>query len=329
MERATKRRTILLAATGIVIGRSGARAQSSRRVARVGWLGWAGDTSVQASLAQRAFRERLAELGWRDGGNLVLEVRTGDREQGAALTGELVRAGVEVIAAQGPMVFAARAAAGTIPLVFAINGDPVQAGLVASLARPGGTLTGITALNDELSVKRVELIRAARPTMTRIAALANNRHPGVAVEIEATTRASRQLGLASKYFPLQQAQDLDAALAAIASEPFDALVAFPDTMVNQLARRLAEFKTRRRLPSISGWAEYAQAGNLMSYGPPYGAYFAHCADFVDKLLRGASAAELPVERPTRFELVLNRRVARDIGLTLPQALLARADEVVG
>ena len=320
---------MLLAATGAAATHLGGVAQPARRVARVGWLGWTGDTSGQPSLALAAFRERLAALGWREGENLVLEIRAGDRDQGASLTGELVRAGAEVIAAQGPMSVFGRAQAGAVPIVFAINGDPVQAGLVASLARPGGTLTGITALNDELSVKRVELIRAARPAMTRLAALANNRHPGVAVEIDATMRAAKQLGLAMKYFPLQQAQDLDAALAAIAAETFDALVAFPDTMVNQLARRLAEFNTRRRLPSISGWAEYAQAGNLMSYGPSYREFHRHSADYVDRLLRGAVAAELPVERPTRFELVLNRKAAQEIGLALPQSLVVRADEVIG
>ena len=317
-------------ATGLLQLQRPAGAQPvTQRVARVGWLGWSGDTSAQPSLALAALREGLAAAGWREGVNLHLEVRSGDREQGAALCSELVRAGVEVIAAQGPMALFARGAAGSVPIVFSINGDPVQAGLAASLARPGGTLTGISALNDELSAKRVELLKAARPNALRVAVIANNRHPGVGIELEATADAMQRLGLTQRYFPLQQPQDLGAALAAVAAEPFDALLAFPDTLINRLAHALAEFNTQHRLPSISGWAEFAQAGNLLSYGPVYRDFHRQMAGHVDKILRGARAADLPVERPTRFQFVVNRRAARAMGLALPPALLVRADEVIG
>lgn len=302
---------------------------ATQRVARVGWLGWSGDTSAQPSLALAALREGLAAAGWREGDNLHLEVRRGDREQGAAMGAELVRAGVEVIAAQGPMALFARSAAGSVPIVFSINGDPVQAGLAASLARPGGTLTGISALNDELAAKRVELLKAARPGALRVAVIANNRHPGVGIELDATAGAMQQLGLTQRYFPIQQPQDLEAALVAVAAEPFDALLAFPDALINRLAPPLEEFNTRRRLPSISGWAEFAQAGNLLSYGPVYRDFHRQMAGHVDKILRGARAAELSVERPTRFEFVVNRRAARAMGLALPPSLLVRADEVIG
>ncbi len=162
-----------------------------------------------------------------------------------------------------------------------------------------------------------------------MAVIANNRHPGVGTELEATAGAMQRLALAQRYFPIQQPQDLEAALAAIAAEPFDALLAFPDTLINSLARPLAEFNTRRRLPSISGWAEFAQAGNLLSYGPVYRDFFHHMAGHVDRILRGARAGDLPVERPTRFEFVVNRGAAKAIGLVLPQSLLVRADEVIG
>lgn len=320
-----RRGFIVIAATGLA---APLHAQP-RRLARLGWLGWTADTAPQPSQALAAFREGLAAAGWREGENLVLEVRQGDREQGAALTAELVRAGCEVIAAQGPMAIFARASSGQIPLLFSINGDPVQAGLVASLARPGGSITGITALNDELSVKRLELLKAARPQARRVAVVANNRHPGVGIELDATAGAAQRLDLAQKYFPIAQVQDLDAALAAIAAEGFDALLAFPDTLINRLARPLAEFNARHRLPSISGWAEYALAGNLLSYGPIYRDFFRQLAGYADRLLRGAKAAELPVERPTRFEFVVNRRAAQAMGLNLPPSLLVRADEVIG
>jgi putative tryptophan/tyrosine transport system substrate-binding protein len=329
-----RKRAFLVSAAGSALGlpqlQGLAFAQPARpRVARVGWLGWSGDTSAQPSLALAALREGLAAAGWREGDNLQLEVRNGDREQGAALTTELVRAGVEVIAAQGPMALFARGPAGTVPIVFSINGDPVQAGLVESLPRPGGLLTGISALNDELSAKRVDLLKAARPAAQRVAVIANNRHPGLGIELEATAGAMRRLGLVQRYFPIQQPKDLDSALAAIAAEPFDALLAFPDTLINRLARPLAEFNTRHRLPSMSGWAEYAEAGNLLSYGPVYHDFFRHQAALVDKLLRGARAADLPVERPTRFEFVVNRGAALAMGLVLPPQVLLRADKVIG
>jgi putative tryptophan/tyrosine transport system substrate-binding protein len=305
-----------------------ARAQPNRRLARVGWLGWMSDTSLQPADAMRAFRDGLAALGWREGDNLQLLSRAGDLEHGAGLCAELVAGGATVIVAQGPMVFPARAKAGTVPLVFAINGDPVEAGLVSSLARPGGTVTGITALNTELSGKRVEMLKAVHPALARFAALGNDRHPGLRAEIEATTAAAQRLGLEMRYVPIRQQQDLEATLSVIAGAQVGGLVAFPDTLINRVAPQLAQFNALRRLPAISGWAEFTEAGNLMSYGPNHHDFFARTATFVDKLLSGAKPSDLPVEQASKFELAINLKAARSLGLTLPPSLALRADRVI-
>ncbi len=295
---------------------------------RVGWLGWRADTTPTPSVPMQAFRAGLADLGWKEGDNLVLEVRIGEREQAPALAAELVRAGVDVVLAQGAMIFAARAHTGSTPLLFMINGDPIEAGLVASLARPGGLATGVTALGVELSGKRMEIIKGAKPGIKRVAILANGRHPGVTTELAASRAVASALGLDLNYFPINSADELDAALAALSAYKPDALVAFPDTLVNQLAKRIAEFSTRLRLPAISGWSEFALAGNLMSYGPNLGDTYRQLARYADKILRGAKPAELPVEQPTRLALTLNMSAASAIGLKLPQALMLRADEVI-
>ena len=295
---------------------------------RVGWLGWRADTTPTRSVPLQAFRTGLAELGWKEGDNVVLEVRIGEREQAPALAAELLHAGVDVIVAQGAMVFASRSQTGTTPLLFMVNGDPVEAGLVASLARPGGLATGVTALGVELSGKRMEFIKGAKPGIKRVALLANGRHPGVATELAASRAVASALALEVSYFPVNAAADVDAAFAAIAAYKPDALVAFPDTLVNQQAKRIAEFSGRMRLPGISGWSEFALAGNLMSYGPNLADFYRQLSRYADKILRGAKPAELPVEQPTRLALTLNMNAARSIGLSLPQALRLRADEVI-
>jgi putative ABC transport system substrate-binding protein len=273
-------------------------------------------------------REGLRSLGWREGETLVLELRSGDREQGPALTDELLRAGAEVLVTQGPMVFAARGRSRTVPIVFNINGDPLEAGLVAYLARPGGLLTGVTALSTELATKRLELLKQAAPAMSRVALLANGAHPGVNLELQATLAAARKLGLTTDYFPVVNAAALPAAFEAIERSRPSGLVAFPDTLVNRQAAAIAGFARRLQIPAVSGWPEFAQAGNLLSYGPLPQDYFRLVASCVDKLLRGEPAAEIPVQQPATFELVVHQGVARALGLKLPPALLARADRVL-
>jgi putative ABC transport system substrate-binding protein len=323
-----KRRDMMLRTLAVLPAPGIAIAQPAKKPARVGWLGWLGDTSPNPSAALEALRAGLAELGWKEGDNLVLEVRGGDREQGGALTAELVRANVDVIVAHGPMVFFARPHSGAIPLVFQINGDAVEAGLVASIARPGGHLTGISALSVELAGKRLEMLKNVQPAIKRVAVIANDRHPGRRTEQQASQEAAARLGIEVKYFPVVAPADFGAAFESIVREDASALLAFPDTLINRQAKAIAEFAIGRRLASISGWAEFAHAGNLMSYGPNHRDFFRHTATFVDRILKGAKPGDLPVEQPTKFEFVVNLKTAKALGLAVPQSILLRADEVI-
>lgn len=321
-------RRAAIAATVVAALPLGARAQRSRP-ARVGWLGWTGAAGTSASaLVLAAFRGGLADRGWSEGKNLELLVRDGDGPRSAELASELLKLDVDLLVAQGPMVFGAKTVSGSKPLVFSINGDPVLAGLVASLSRPGGALTGVTALSGELAGKRLELLKESMRKGSRVAVIANAIHPGVETERDATQAAARSLGVAMTWYPLKSAADLEAAFVAIARDGTDALLAIPDNLINRQARPIAEFATARRLPSISGWSEFVEAGNLLSYGPSVGAYYRQMAAMADRLLRGARAADLAVEQPREVEFVVNTKVARAIGLDLPAALLLRADRQI-
>jgi putative ABC transport system substrate-binding protein len=325
----SRRRHLLAAACGLAVLPLAARAQTAK-TARVGWLGWTGGAgSAPSPLPLDAFRSGLADRGWQEGKNLTIDVRAGDGSQARELAAELLRSGAEVLVAMGPTVFGARAVAGAVPIVFSINGDPVEAKLVASLSRPGGSLTGVTALSAELAGKRMELVRELAPRAARIAAIANQSHPGVQVEHDATLAAARKLGVALQWFPVNSAGDFGKAFDAIARDRAGAVVAIPDNLVNQQARSIAEFAVKQRIPAVSGWAEFAEAGNLASYGPSPRAYYRHVAAYVDKLLRGARPADLPVEQPTEFELVVNLGAAKALGIAVPQSVRSRANRTIG
>ena len=304
-------------------------AQNTQKSARVGWLGWTGAAGASPSLEPLdAFRSGLADRGWQEGKNLAIVIRAGDGSQARDLAEELVRSGVDVIVAQGPMIFAARAVAGAVPMVFNINGDPVEAQLVASLSRPGGNLTGITALSSELAGKRLELLKETVPRVTRIAAIANQSHPGVQTEQKASKAAARKLGVTLQWFPVYSVADFQTTFDAIVHDGSGAIVAIPDTLINQQAPLIAEFAARRRLPTISGWAEFTAAGNLMSYGPNLRGYYRQVAVYVDKLLRGAQPTSIPVEQPTEFELAVNLKAAKILGINMPRSVMLRADTVI-
>lgn len=319
------RRRLLTTAAGIALMPL-ARGQRTR-MARIGWLGWIGAEGASAStLVLAAFRAGLADRGWVEGRDYELLVRDGDRERSAELAAELVRANADLLVAQGPMVFGAKTVTGTKPVIFNLGGDPVEAGLVASLSHPGGHLTGVTSLSPELAGKRLELLKLAMPPgSAHVAVIANAMHAGFAIERDAVDAAARRLGLALAWHPLKSVADMEAALPRIAQGGAGALLAVPDNLINSQAPALARFTSARRLPSISGWAAFAEAGNLMSYGPNVHAYFRQMAAIADRLLRGARAADLAVEQPRDIELVINARVARALGLTLPAELQLRAD----
>jgi putative ABC transport system substrate-binding protein len=240
----------------------------------------------------------------------------------------LVRAQVDVIVAGGPAFRTWRLAAVPVPVVFLFSGDPVDAGIVASFARPGGNVTGVSLLSLDLSVKRVQLLKEAMPTMTRVAVLSNPTHPGELSELKATREAARALGLAIEHFAVESDDDFEPAFAAIAQSKCDGLIAFPDALKNFNRQKIVAFALQRRFSSIYGWKMYADAGGLMSYGPILDDVSVRVAVYVDKILKGAKPADLPVEQPTKLEMVVNLKTAKAFGLEIPPGLILRADELI-
>jgi len=309
---------------------SRALAQKPSTPPRVGWLsaGSLPDPFLDA------FREGLRELGYVERQNIVLEVRHANGSLQALQTGanELAQAKVALIAASLTAVRAARSLK-DIPIIFTVSGDPIEAGLVQSLSRPGGNLTGGTFQSLEIAGKRVELLKEALPRLRSLAALSNTDHPGEKAELRATEAAAQKLGINLVYVPFSQSPfgsspELDRALDTVQRARPDAMVVFPEgaTMANRAG--LANFAIAQRLPSMFGWSEYAVAGGLMSYGASQREAHARLAAYADKILKGASPGDLPVEQPTKFELVINARTAKLLGVTIPQLLLVRADRVV-
>jgi len=319
-----RRRQLLIAAGSAAVLPHVARAQSTKKMGRVGWLA----TSAQLSMSLENFRAAMRERGWIEGENYSIEVRSGTVAQGAGLATELLKAKVDLIVAPGGLFFTARSVTGDTPLIFGINGDPVVAKIVASYSRPGGNVTGVSSLSAELSGKRLELLKEAAPGLTRFAALANQTHPGVQTEFEATHAAAKRLGIDVKWFPVYAPAEIPAAFEAMTRENSQALAAIPDNMINLQAKAVADFSVSRGMPTISGWAEFAEAGNLLSYGPTLRGFYRHFAHYADKILKGAKPADLPVEQPTVFEFVVNMKTAKALGLNIPRSLLVRADRVI-
>jgi putative ABC transport system substrate-binding protein len=323
-----RRRVMGALVAGMAVLRAPAKAQATaQRTARLAWIGGAAGALPTPAYLE-ALREGLRERGWIEGRNLVLEVRWGERDQAVALTQELLRGHPDVIVAQGAMVLGAVRVSGAVPVVFGFSGDPVEAGLVTSFARPGGMATGIAAQSLELVGKRLEYLKELVPKVQRIGILANPTHPGEQLELKASQEAARRLGLVVHYRQVTGAAEFGPALEALARERVDALVVFPDALVMSRAQEIADFARRQRIGAVSGWAEFAEAGNLMTYGPNLRVTWRQAAAVVDRILRGAKPADLPVEQPLRYELVLNMKTARELGLRVPQSLLLAAERVL-
>jgi putative ABC transport system substrate-binding protein len=323
-----KRRDALAAMLAAAAGR-GAFAQrpAGAAFARVAWLaGSAGPLPTPAYL--EAMRAGLRERGWEEGRNLLLDIRWGDRASGKALAVDLLRLQPAVLVAQGAMVLEARDVESTVPIVFGFSGDPIEARLVASFARPGGRLTGVAMQSLELVGKRLELLNELMPRMRRVAVLANPAHPGEHLELKAARDAADRLGLEVLYRPVTSARDFEAALVAVVQQRAEAIVAFPDALIMSQAASLAEFGRRHHIPAVSGWSEFADEGNLLTYGPNLRQTWRQASGFVDRLLRGARAAELPVEQPAHYELVLNLKAAAALGLKLPPTMTMRAERLI-
>ena len=307
-----------------------AEAQQPTKIPRIGVL--AAATPATAAHLVEAFKQGLHEHGYVEGKNTVLELRFGEgkAEQFPILAAELVRLKVDVIVAlTNPVIDAVRQATQTIPIVMPAASDPVGAGFVASLARPSGNITGLTGYSPELNGKRLELLKEAFPKLSRVALLLSPNFPGSTLDLKETQSAARSLGLRIQPLEVRDASDIDRAFKAMIKERADALTMFPGhpaLFVNR--KKIVELAANHRLPAMYSLHEFVDDGGLMFYGPDLLVGYRRAADYVDKLLKGAKPADLPVEQPTKFEFVINLKASRRIGLTIPPNVLARADKVI-
>jgi putative ABC transport system substrate-binding protein len=305
-----------------------AAAWSQQRAApsRVGVLLY---SSPQADPQMEALRRGLQDLGYVEGRNIIFEYRyaEGRPERLPALAAELVRLQPDVLFVMGGDVSpAAKQATQTIPTVFAISADPEQLGLVASLGRPGGNATGVTFLQDELASKRLELLKEAAPHVSRVAYLSNPDHADH--ELREATRAAQALGIEMHALEVRSRDDFESAFQAAIAARIDAIYVVSSRQTVQSIPRIVDFAVKNRLPLAGGWGAWAKAGGLLSYGPNIGVMAQRAATHVDRILKGAKPSDLPVEQPTKFELIVNQRAAKGLGLTIPEGFLLRADEVI-
>ena len=321
------RRAFLSGLGALSAAPSFAVAQPASRVYRIGYLG-----SGPAEPGP-VFLGRLRELGYLEGRNLVVERRSteGHNERYRVLARELVSLNVDLIVAPGtPAALAAKEATSTIPIITVIVSDPVGAGLIASLARPGGNVTGMSSAATDVTAKELELLKEILPRLSRVAVLSNptaSMHPTFLKELKAAA-ATLRVGLQT--IEVRTPQDIESAFPVITKERAEALITVDDPFMYQYQqrRRVADLAVQHRLPTVSSVRAYPDAGALMSYGASFADLFRRVATYVDKILKGAKPADLPVEQPTKFELVINLKTAKALGLTLPQPLLQRADEVI-
>jgi putative ABC transport system substrate-binding protein len=305
-----------------------ARAQQAGRLPTIGLLG----TTTPAALGQlyEALLQRLRSLGWVEGRSIAIERRwaEGQSDRFPAIAAKFVRLKVDVIVtASTPAVIAAKQATSVIPIVFAAAGDPVGSGLVASLARPGGNVTGLSQQQTDTAGKRLELLREAVPGLRRLAILVNPTNPAAALERDEAEAAARTLGLQSSTFEFQRAEDLAPAFDALKGKA-DALYFCLDPILIANRVRVGTLATAARLPTMHDIREFVEAGGLMSYGSNFPDLYRRAAELVDKILRGTKPGDIPVEQPTRFDLVVNLTTAKALGLTIPETFLVRADEVI-
>ena len=303
------------------------RAEQSGKLPTIGFLG--ANPSIESHRVA-AFVQRLRELGWIDGRNLAIEYRwaEGRNERYTEIAAELVRLKVDVIVTVAtPATLAAKQATTVIPIVFLTASDPVGTGLVASLARPGGNVTGLANQISDTTGKKLEFLREVVPGLRRLAIMANVANPAAVLDMGEAQVTGRALGLEVTTSEIRRAEDISPAFDALKGRA-DALYLCPDPLMNTNRTQINIFAVRARLPTIYGVRDFVQAGGLMSYAPNLPNQFRRAADFVDKILRGAKPDDIPVEQPTKFELVINLTTAKALGLDVPPTLLARADEVI-
>jgi len=320
---------LVLCALGLLTAPLAAKAQQVGGTVTIGYLGNA-SPSLEATLVD-AFREGLRQFGYVEGQNLVIRYRwaEGQQERHAVLAQELVRLKPDIILTAGtPGTLAAKHATQSIPIVTAAAGDPVAAGLVASLAQPGGNVTGLSGMAPELEGKRLELFTQAVPQLSRVVALLNPANPFTTFAWKALQPAAEALGVQLQPIEVQGPNDLDRALATIKEARPDGLIVVPDRFLFTYRASIVQFMAEHRLPGMFPYRECVQEGGLLAYGPDYTDMYRRAATYVDKILRGAKPADLPMEQPTKFELVINLKTAQALGVTIPPTLLFLADEVI-
>jgi len=313
--------TLVLAALAAPLA---AEAQTAAKVWRIGLI------VVAPASPLEALAQGLRELGYVEGQNLIIERRysEGRAERFSEFAAELVRAKVDLIIVNTTAAIAAKKATTTIPIVFPTAIDPVAAGVVASLAWPGGNVTGLSMLTPELSPKRLELLKQVIPGLSRVAILWNAANPANALPWRETQGAGRALGVVLQSREVGGPGDFEAAFAMMTKERPEAHPVFGDALIAQHEKQIVDFVTKKHIPSSFPWREPVVYGGLMSYGPSRADLFRRAAVFVDKIFKGAKPVDLPIEQPTKFELVINLKTAKALGLTIPQSLLLRADEVI-
>lgn len=329
------RRALLYGSVSVLLALPrGVHAQPVEKSARVGFL-TANDRRSYEAGARRANRDaftgRLAELGWIEGRNLVIEARyaEGRYDRLPALAAELVRVPVDVIFANAaPSAQAAKLATTSIPIVFETLGDPITAGLVASLSRPGANLTGVSGIGPELSGKRLELLKELVPGLRRVVLIVNPRNVMAAPTVRETEQAAGDLGLDVRLVEVRAADQLETSLGRVKGDGATAVIVVPDPTLLTLAPRIQALLLERRLPAVHGETGWIDKGGLMLFGASLLDHFRQAATLVDKILRGARPGDLPVEQSSRFELIINLRTARALGLTIPPPLLLRADRLI-
>jgi len=306
-----------------------ADAQQTKKVPRIGFLGVTSPSTISARID--AFRQGLRELGYVEGKNIVIEYRwaEGKFDRLPDLAGELVRIKVEVIVTGGPAdTRAAKKATATIAIVMGFDNDPVGSGFVTSLARPGGNITGLSTLSPELSGKRLELLKEVVPRLSRIAVFGTSIQPGNAQSLTEAELAAKGFGLQLQYRDVLDPKDIETAFRTAGSGRAEAVLVLQSPVFNPRRTQLADLAVKSRLPAMYAQPEYVESGGLMTYGPSMTDLFRRAATYVDKILKGAKPADLPVEQPIKFEFIINLKAAKQIGLTIPPNVLARADKVI-
>jgi ABC-type uncharacterized transport system substrate-binding protein len=306
-----------------------ANAQQPTKIPRIGYLG-ANSPSVNPDRS-KAFRQGLRELGYVEGKNIVIEFRSamGKQDRLPMLAAELIRLKVDIIITGGPpSTRAAKEATVTIPIVMGFDNDPVGNGFVASLGRPGGNITGLATLAPEISGKLLELLKEIVPRLSRVAVLGSSTQPGNAQSLRETELAARAFGVKVQFVDILAPKDIETAFRAAGKGHADGVLVLQSPVINSQRTQVAVLAVKSRLPGIFPQSEYAEAGGLAYYGANTVDLFRRAATYVDKILKGAKPADLPVEQPTKFEFVINLKTAKQIGLTIPPNVLARADRVI-